>query len=209
MNNYDGARATTVSFDTAWKFHLGDVSGAQATTFDDSSWTSLDVPHDWSISLSFTQNSPAGGGGGYLNGGTGWYRKTFTLPSSSSGQKVFVQFDGVYMDSTVYLNGTQVGAPAVRVFVLRVRPDRERQVRRLERARRPGQQPAAEQPLVLGQRDLPAHLAQDGEPGPRGLHRHGGDDAAGLELERHREHRRDGPERRLERPVGHRGEHGG
>ena len=110
VNNYDGARSTTVSFDTAWKFHLGDVSGAQATTFDDSSWTSLDVPHDWSISLSFTQNSPAGGGGGYLNGGTGWYRKTFTLPSASSGQKVYVQFDGVYMDSTVYLNGTQVGA---------------------------------------------------------------------------------------------------
>jgi beta-galactosidase len=110
MNTYDGARSTTVSFDAAWKFHLGDVSGAQATTFDDSSWTSLDVPHDWSISQSFTQNSPAGAGGGYLNGGTGWYRKTFSLPASSMGQKVYVQFDGVYMDSTVYLNGTQVGA---------------------------------------------------------------------------------------------------
>jgi beta-galactosidase len=109
VNNYDGARSTTVSFDSAWKFHLGDVSGAQATTYDDSSWTSLDVPHDYSISQSFTQNSPAGGGGGYLNGGTAWYRKTFTLPSASQGQKVYVQFDGVYMDSTVYLNGTQVG----------------------------------------------------------------------------------------------------
>jgi beta-galactosidase len=110
VNSYDGARPTTVSFDDGWKFHLGDVTGAQATTFDDSSWTALSVPHDWSISLPFTQNSPAGAGGGYLNGGTGWYRKTFTLPASSSGQKVFVQFDGVYMDSTVYLNGTQVGA---------------------------------------------------------------------------------------------------
>ncbi|HVV52144.1 MAG TPA: glycoside hydrolase family 2 TIM barrel-domain containing protein [Polyangia bacterium] len=110
VNTYDGARSTTVSFDAAWKFHLGDVTGAQATTFDDSSWTALDVPHDWSISLPFTQNSPAGAGGGYLNGGVGWYRKTFTLPASSAGQKIFVQFDGVYMDSTVYLNGTQVGA---------------------------------------------------------------------------------------------------
>ena len=109
-NTYDGVRSTTASFDASWKFHLGDVSGAQAVTFDDSSWTSLDVPHDWSISLPFTQNSPAGGGGGYLNGGTGWYRKTFALPASSMGQKVYVQFDGVYMDSTVYLNGTQVGA---------------------------------------------------------------------------------------------------
>jgi beta-galactosidase len=110
VNNYDGARSTTVSFDQGWKFHLGDVTGAQATTFDDSAWTSLDVPHDWSISLAFNQGSKAGGGGGYLDGGTGWYRKTFTLPAASSGQKVLIQFDGVYMDSTVYLNGTQIGA---------------------------------------------------------------------------------------------------
>ena len=110
INTYDGARPTTVSFDSAWRFHQGDVTGAQATTYDDSSWTLLDVPHDWSITLPFTQNSPAGAGGGYLNGGVGWYRKTFTLPASAAGQKLFVQFDGVYMDSTVYLNGTQVGA---------------------------------------------------------------------------------------------------
>ena len=110
INNYDGARTTTVTFDPGWKFYLGDVSGAQATTFDDSAWTSLDVPHDWSISLAFNQSSASGAGGGYLDGGTGWYRKTFTLPAASSGQKVLVQFDGVYMDSTVYLNGTQVGA---------------------------------------------------------------------------------------------------
>jgi beta-galactosidase len=108
VNNYDGARTTTVSFDAGWKFHLGDVSGAQGT-IDDSSWTSLDVPHDWSISLAFNQNSAASYSGGYLDGGLGWYRKTFTLPASS-GQKVFVQFDGVYMDSTVYLNGTQICA---------------------------------------------------------------------------------------------------
>jgi len=108
MNTYDGARSTTVSFDAGWRFHLGDVNGAQASSFDDSGWTSLDVPHDWSISLPFTQNSPAGAGGGYLNGGVGWYRKIFTLPSSATGQRLFVQFDGVYMDSTVYLNGTQV-----------------------------------------------------------------------------------------------------
>lgn len=109
VNNYDGARATTVSFDLGWKFHLGDVSGAQGATFDDSSWTALDVPHDWSIALPFNQSSPAKDGGGYLDGGLGWYRKTFTLPASSAGHKLFIQFDGVYMDSTVYLNGTQIG----------------------------------------------------------------------------------------------------
>ena len=110
VNNYDGARATTASFDASWKFHLGDVTGAQATTFDDSGWTGLDVPHDWSISQPFNQSSPVTYEGGYLDGGLGWYRKTFNLPAASSTQKVFVQFDGVYMDSTVYLNGTQVCA---------------------------------------------------------------------------------------------------
>ena len=109
-NSYDGARASTTSFDTDWKFHLGDSTGAQAAAFDDSSWTGLSVPHDWSISLPFNQNSPAGSGGGYLDGGVGWYRKSFDLPSSSSGQRLFVQFDGVYMDSTVWLNGTQICA---------------------------------------------------------------------------------------------------
>lgn len=110
INNYDGARSTTVSFDAGWKFKLADVSGAEATTFDDSSWTAIAVPHDWSVSLPFNQSSKASYGGGYLDGGLGWYRKTFTLPASSAGQRVFLQFDGVYMDSTVYLNGTQVCA---------------------------------------------------------------------------------------------------
>jgi beta-galactosidase len=110
VNTYDGARASTVSFDQGWRFHLGDVSGAQGATFDDSGWTALDVPHDWSISLPFNQSSPSKDGGGYLDGGLGWYRKTFTLPASSSGQRVLLQFDGVYMDTTVYLNGTQVCA---------------------------------------------------------------------------------------------------
>jgi len=109
-NNYDGERATTVSFDSAWKFHLGDVTAAQDAAFDDSAWTALDVPHDWSISLPFNQSSAAKDGGGYLDGGVGWYRKSFSLPASSSGQKVFVQFDGVYMDSTVWLNGIQICA---------------------------------------------------------------------------------------------------
>jgi beta-galactosidase len=110
VNNYDGARTSTVSFDLGWKFHLGDVSGAQGATFDDSGWTSLDVPHDWSIALAFNQNSAATYEGGYLDGGLGWYRKTFTLPAESSTQRIIVQFDGVYMDSTIYLNGTQVYA---------------------------------------------------------------------------------------------------
>ena len=103
-------RSTTVNFDTSWKFHLGDITGAQSTTYDDSSWTALDVPHDWSISLPFNQSSAAGAGGGYLDGGVGWYRKAFNLPAASQGQEVFIQFDGAYMDSTVWMNGTQICA---------------------------------------------------------------------------------------------------
>jgi len=109
-NSYDGERATTVSFDAGWKFHLGDVTGAQASSYDDSSWTALSVPHDYSITMSFDESSPAGAGGGYLNGGVGWYRKSFTLPAGSSGQRAIIQFDGTYMDSTVYMNGTQICA---------------------------------------------------------------------------------------------------
>ncbi|MET0790783.1 MAG: glycoside hydrolase family 2 TIM barrel-domain containing protein [Polyangiaceae bacterium] len=109
-NSYDGARASTTSFDAEWKFHLSDTTGAQAAAFDDSSWTGLSVPHDWSISLPFNQNSLAAAGGGYLDGGIGWYRKAFQLPASSSEQRIFIQFDGVYMDSTVWLNGSQICA---------------------------------------------------------------------------------------------------
>ncbi len=104
---YNGARGT--SFNDGWKFHLGDVTSAQQTTFDDSSWRSLSVPHDWSVELPFNKNSPAGNGGGLLDGGVGWYRKTFTLDSSYSGQKIRIEFDGVYMNSQVWINGTSLG----------------------------------------------------------------------------------------------------
>jgi beta-galactosidase/beta-glucuronidase len=70
----------------------------------------VDVPHDWSVSLPFNQSSKASSGGGYLDGGLGWYRKSFTLPASSSGQRLSLLFDGVYMDSTVWVNGSEVCA---------------------------------------------------------------------------------------------------
>ncbi|HSY24003.1 MAG TPA: glycoside hydrolase family 2 TIM barrel-domain containing protein [Polyangiaceae bacterium] len=104
---YNGLRGT--DFGAGWEFNLGDVSGAQATSFDDSGWRSLDVPHDWSIELPFDSNSPGGSGGGFLDGGIGWYRKTFTLDPSVSGQRVLIDFDGVYMNSEVWINGTALG----------------------------------------------------------------------------------------------------
>ncbi len=104
---YDGARGK--SFDDGWKFSLGDSSGAQQPTFSDSSWTSLSVPHDWSPALGFDRNSPGGAGSGFMDGGVGWYRKTFTLDSSYSGKRILVEFDGVYMNSQVWINGTSLG----------------------------------------------------------------------------------------------------
>ena len=108
VNTYDGSRKETVSLDEDWKFHLGDANGADGAMFDDSSWENLNVPHDWSVTLPFNQNSAAGAGGGYLDGGLGWYRKYFSLPAESADQKVYIQFGGIYMNSTIWVNGNQV-----------------------------------------------------------------------------------------------------
>ena len=97
------------SFNANWKFNQGDVSNGQSTSFNDSGWRSLNVPHDWSIELPFNQSSASGASGGYLDGGIGWYRKTFTLDSSYAGKRIFIQFDGAYMNSQVWINGTSLG----------------------------------------------------------------------------------------------------
>ncbi|MDP4182681.1 MAG: glycoside hydrolase family 2 TIM barrel-domain containing protein, partial [Bacillota bacterium] len=104
---YNGLRGQ--NFDEGWKFNKGDVSNGQSTSFNDSSWQAVTLPHDWSIFNTFNQSSSAGSGGGYLDGGIGWYRKTFTIPSDYSGKKVFIDFDGVYMNSQVWINGTLLG----------------------------------------------------------------------------------------------------
>ena len=103
------ADRVTVNFDRDWRFHLGDVENGQNADFNDSSWRLLDVPHDWSIEGPFDQHSPAGAGGGYLDGGIGWYRKTFATPADAKGRRVTIEFDGVYMDSDVWLNGKHLG----------------------------------------------------------------------------------------------------
>ncbi len=97
------------SFNSEWKFYLGDAHGAFDPSFNDESWRSLDLPHDWSIELPFDSTSPAGTGGGALRGGIGWYRKTFTLPLTSKGKNSFIDFDGVYMNSEVWINGHSLG----------------------------------------------------------------------------------------------------
>jgi len=96
-------------FNSGWKFNRGDVSGAQAASFNDASWSNVTLPHDWSITLAFNSASPAGSNAGYLDGGIGWYRKSFVVDQAQSAQRIFVQFDGVYMNSEVWINGTSLG----------------------------------------------------------------------------------------------------
>jgi beta-galactosidase len=104
---YNGERG--ISFNNGWKFNLGNVTGAEKVTFNDASWRSLSVPHDWSIELAFNKNSPSGHGGGCLDGGIGWYRKSFKLPANYAGKRITIQFDGVYMNSEVWINGISLG----------------------------------------------------------------------------------------------------
>ncbi|SDJ01506.1 beta-galactosidase [Lentzea albidocapillata subsp. violacea] len=101
----------TVDFTGAWQFALVNTTGEDAPQpgEHDRSWRDTRLPHDWSIGLDPVQGPHTGAGTGFLPGGLGWYRKTFTLPSSLAGKKVSIEFDGVYMDSEVYLNGKLLG----------------------------------------------------------------------------------------------------
>jgi beta-galactosidase len=98
-----------IPFDASWRFHLGDESRAVQPTFDDTSWRLLDVPHDWSIEGAVNPPPDGEKDGGFFSHGIGWYRKSFALPASTSGKKVVIEFDGVYMNSEVWINGQFLG----------------------------------------------------------------------------------------------------
>jgi len=98
-----------LSMDFGWKFLAGDPADAQQSGFDDSGWQAVDLPHDWSIYGTFDRESPARGGGAYLPTGVGWYRKKFLLPDSFKGRLISIEFDGVYENSEVWINGHWLG----------------------------------------------------------------------------------------------------
>ena len=102
-------RRVTLDFDSGWKFHLGDVNRGEEAALDDASWRTLDLPHDWSIEGEFSDRNPAGAGGGALPGGVAWYRKSFEVAERDSGRLVFVEFDGIYRNSEVWINGHFLG----------------------------------------------------------------------------------------------------
>lgn len=88
-----------VNFDGGWQFALNDTSG----------WRPVTLPHDWAIEGRFDRHNPSGPGGGALPGGTGWYRKVFEVPQTMRGKELFLDIDGAYMNSTVWINGHELG----------------------------------------------------------------------------------------------------
>ncbi|MEO5683064.1 MAG: beta-galactosidase GalB [Chitinophagaceae bacterium] len=98
-----------IDFNSGWRFFLGDDSAAINPGYNDAAWRILNLPHDWSIEGAFSANNPATTQGGALPGGMGWYRKTFILPANPSHKNITVEFDGIYRNSEVWINGHWLG----------------------------------------------------------------------------------------------------
>ena len=111
-----GSPREVVLLDSDWKFHRGGAQRAEQPEFDDAAWRTVDLPHDWSIedlpgaSSPFHLDAIGQVSSGFTTGGTGWYRKTFIVPDAYRGQRVAVQFDGVYMNAEVWVNGSSLGS---------------------------------------------------------------------------------------------------
>ena len=95
--------------DSSWKFSLGDEQAASKSNYNDSKWRIVNLPHDWSIEHSIDEKAPSGNDGGYRMTGIAWYRKELMVPASLKGEKVYLYFEGVYMNSSVYVNGQLIG----------------------------------------------------------------------------------------------------
>lgn len=96
------------TFCSGWKFLKGDATGAHQAEWDDTTWETVEIPHDWSVESEFDQEKGEGCTG-YLLGGLGWYRKSFETTQEMIGKNVFVVFDGVYNNADFYLNGHWLG----------------------------------------------------------------------------------------------------
>ncbi|MDM8253609.1 glycoside hydrolase family 2 TIM barrel-domain containing protein [Phocaeicola barnesiae] len=97
------------SFNAGWLFSFNDDFLAAQPDFADSDWRKLDLPHDWAIEGDFSEDNPSGTGGGALPGGVGWYRKTFVPDMADKGKHFRIEFDGVYMNAEVFVNGVSLG----------------------------------------------------------------------------------------------------
>lgn len=100
---------SVINFNKDWKFFLGDDSAAKAIAYNDSKWRTLNLPHDWSIEGEFSEKHPTTFNQGALPAGIGWYRKTFMLPDSLKAKIFSINFDGIYRNSEVWINGHHLG----------------------------------------------------------------------------------------------------
>ena len=96
-------------FDENWKFSLGDYPDARDIDYNDDGWRILSLPHDWSVEGCVGPDEPMGNDGGYFPSGVAWYRKTFEVPVEYAGRKIGIYFEGVYMNSEVFINGYSLG----------------------------------------------------------------------------------------------------
>lgn len=103
----EGTMRNIEDFNFDWRFTLGDDPAYATMEYDDTAWRELHLPHDWSIEGEFSKDNPSTPAGGALPGGIGWYRKQFVTPNID-GRVVNVEFDGVFMNSTVYVNGHKI-----------------------------------------------------------------------------------------------------
>jgi len=105
-----------ILFDDGWRFYRGDIEGGGKETLREDSWRLLNLPHDWSIEdlpgthSPFRPDAISQVSGGFTTGGTGWYRKTFVVPAEQKGKRIHIQFDGVYMNADVWMNGHHLGS---------------------------------------------------------------------------------------------------
>jgi beta-galactosidase len=115
---FDGIGATSSAepdirqhllIDHNWKFIQSDVKHAEKLGFNDTNWRTLNLPHDWSIEGEFKEDAITKGPGGYLPTGIGWYRKHLSLSATGKDQQYWIEFDGVYMNSDVWINGQHLG----------------------------------------------------------------------------------------------------
>ncbi|MGA3045422.1 MAG: glycoside hydrolase family 2 TIM barrel-domain containing protein [Terracidiphilus sp.] len=100
---------TVDDFNAEWKFLQRDQPNAEQATFDDSSWSTVTVPHDWSIAGTVDPANPSGPAGGFFPTGIAWYRKSFHLSAKDAHRRVYIVFDGVMANSDVWINGFHLG----------------------------------------------------------------------------------------------------
>lgn len=97
------------NLDDGWLFKLGDPLVQTWRTQDPTDWQHIDIPHDWSIGMDRSPDNPCGSSGGFFPNGMGWYRKTLSIPSTWQGKTILIEFEGVYMNAEVWINGNFLG----------------------------------------------------------------------------------------------------